>query len=217
MTLPLQLQAQLQVLTFLGTVALVGIGMLAAVAFALVDRRRHVALAAGGTVAVIGAYAAALVALGAAGRDRVLGPGEPKVFCEVDCHLAYTVTRVRVTPTAAGDRYTVTVRTHFDEHSVAPWRGDDPIYPNARRVRVVDAAGHAWNPGTRGGTALSAPLRPGESHESTFTFDLPAGVTAPRLELTEAAAITRLLVGHENSPLHGKTVMALGRGFAAGG
>ena len=210
-------QTQLEILAFLGTVALLGIGVLASVAFLIIARTRHAALAASATGAVALGYLAALVGLGAASRDRVLGPGEAKVFCEIDCHLAYSVSRVRVTPTAAGERYTVTVRTYFDERTIAPWRGDGALYPNPRRVRLVADRDRAWDPTTRDGTPLGTPLRPGESFESTFTFDLPSGVDAPRLELTEAAAVTRLIVGHENSPLHGKTLLALGRGFAAGG
>ena len=209
----LQAQAQLQVLAFLGTVALVGAGVLAAVAFTLASRRREAALAASGTLVVLGAYATALLALGAAGRDRVLGPGEAKVFCEIDCHLAYTVSRVRVQRDGAGERFAVTLRTYFDPRTIAPWRGDAPLYPNPRRVRVVDERGHAWTPSGRRGTALDTPLRPGESYETTFTFDLPADLSTPRLELTEAEPITRLIVGHENSPLHGKTLLALGRGW----
>jgi hypothetical protein len=204
--------AALQVLAFLGTVALSGVGVLAAVAFALAGRRQVAALAAGSTAALVGAYAAALLAFGALGRERVLGPGEAKVFCEIDCHLAYTVPRVRVD----GTRYLVTLRTHFDEHTIAPWRGDGPLYPNPRRVRVVDSLGRAWAPASVDGTPLDTPLRPGQSYETTLAFDLPADVAAPRLELTEADAVTRLLLGHENSPLHGKTLIALGRGFAAG-
>jgi hypothetical protein len=209
-------QTQLEILAFLGTVALIGVGALASVAFLLAARARHAVLAASATGAVAVGYLAALVGLGAVSRDRVLGPGEAKVFCEIDCHLAYSVSHVRVTPTPAGERYAVTVRTYFDERTIAPWRGDGALFPNPRRVRLVAEGDRAWNPVTRSGTPLGTPLRPGESFESTFTFDLPAGVAAPRLEVTEAAAITRLIVGHENSPLHGKTLLALGRGFAAG-
>ena len=109
------------------------------------------------------------------------------------------------------------VRTYFDERTIAPWRGEGLLYPNPRRVRAIDSAGREYPPIARGlsGTLLTTPLRPGESYTTTLAFDLPNDVVAPRLELTESDAVTRLLLGHENSPLHGKTLLALGRGFAS--
>jgi hypothetical protein len=222
----------LQVLSFLATIGVVGIGVLATVAFAIAARPRIARLTMGFTLAAVAAYGVALVSAGALSREHVLGPSESKVFCEIDCHLAYSVPRTRLTPTIGGARargtfYVVSVRTYFDEHTIAPWRGDGQLWPNPRRVRVVDSTGHRWAPDaaaqhaleTNGaaGTPIETPLRPGESYETTYVFDLPTGVVAPRLELTEADAVTRVLVGHENSPFHRKTLFALGRGFASGG
>jgi len=220
-----QLQTVLQVLTFLGAVALVGIGALAAVAFTLARRPGIATVAAAGAAAVAVAYGAALLVLGAASHQRVLGPGATKVFCEIDCHLAYRVTRVRTLSrlpdgarSARGRYYLVTLRTTFDERTISPRRGDGALWPNPRRARLVDARGRAWDVdaaataalGTAAGTAIETPLHPGESYETTLAFDLPADVAMPRLELTEAAAVTRLLLGHENSPFHAKTLLALG-------
>jgi hypothetical protein len=204
-----QTQTLLGILGFLGTVALVGIGVLAAIAFAVAGRVRVASIVAAGTVAVVALYAVALLGAGLLGRTRVLAPGAAKVFCEIDCHLAYDVAAVHVAPGTAGPRYLVTVRTRFDARTIAPWRGDGLLWPNPRRVRLVDARGHAWSPAAAAGTPLDTPLRPGQSYETTFAFDLPAAVDAPRLELTEAGVVTRLLVGHENSPLHGKTLLHL--------
>ena len=210
-----QSEAQLQILLLLGAVALVGVGVLATIALLIVDRRRGAARTAGATALVIGVYAAALLLTGAARDDRVLASGEAKVFCEIDCHLAYRVVRARAAASPDG-RLLVTVRTHFDERTVAPWRGPAPLRPSPRRARLVDDDGRAWNVAAVSGAPLDTPLRPGESYETTLAFDLPADVHAPRLELTEAAAVTRVIVGHENSPMHGKVLLPLEWGIASG-
>lgn len=207
--------AQLQLLAFLATVALVGACTLGAIGLAIAGRRRGAVLAAGAAVVAAGLYGGALLVLGATSRERVLAAGEPKVFCELDCHLAYTVARTESTPTAEGARYLVTLRTWFDPRTTSERRGDAELWPNPRRVRLVDARGGAWTPAETTGTPLDTRLRPGASYETTFAFDVPADVETPRLELTEAAAITRLVAGHENSPLHRKTLLALGNGVAA--
>jgi hypothetical protein len=220
-----QLHAVLGVLAFLATAALVVLGGVGSAALGLLGHRRGAVVGGGGAAALLLSYAIALVAAGLLGRgDRVLGPGAPKYFCEIDCHLAYNVVGVRTAPAvgaarARGRYWLVTVRTRFDERTIGARRGDGPLHPNPRRVRVVDAAGQAWDrdpAATRAlaatalaGTPLDSPLRPGESYETTLAFDLPADVAAPALELTEADGVTRLLVGHENSPLHGRTLLAL--------
>jgi hypothetical protein len=224
-------RAILQVLSFLATIGLVGVGVLACIAFAIAKRPSRARLAATLTVGVLAVYVVALLGVGAASDERVLGPGEPKVFCELDCHLSYTVPRVRLVSTigdarARGTYYLVTVRTYFDERTTAPWRGDGKLWPNPRGLRLVDSVGHAWEPDAiaqralmasdAAGTPIETPLRPGESYETTFAFDVPADVEAPRLEVFEDGPVTRLLIGHENSLLHRKTVFALGRGFATG-
>jgi len=45
-------------------------------------------------------------------------------------------------------------------------------------------------------------LRPGKSYLTTFVFDVPADARNPRLLITDVDLVTRLLVDHENSPLH---------------
>jgi hypothetical protein len=223
-----QLQAQLEILAFLGTIALTGGGVLATIALAVAGHRRGAGIAAGGLTAVVAGYAALLLAVGAFSRERVLHPGEAKVFCEIDCHLAYSVSGTRTASdvsgvhAARGTFWLVTLRTRFDERTIAPWRGDAPLSPNPRRVRLVDARGRAWpiDPAAQhalaaagaAGAPLDTPLRPGESYETTLAFDVPPDAASPSLELTEADPITRLIVGHENSLLHGKTLLALSPG-----
>jgi hypothetical protein len=62
-------------------------------------------------------------------------------------------------------------------------------------------------PGTS--APLNTPLGPGESYLTTFIFDVPADARNPRLLITDVDPVTRLLVDHENSPLHGKIYLAV--------
>ena len=55
------------------------------------------------------------------------------------------------------------------------------------------------------GMPLDTALRPGESYTTELVFDLPEGAREPVLLVIESSTATRFIVGHENSPLHGKT------------
>jgi hypothetical protein len=55
------------------------------------------------------------------------------------------------------------------------------------------------------GTAMTIPLRPGESYSTTLVFDLPTDIKNPTLLIREGESVTRLVIGHENSPFHKKT------------
>ena len=93
-------------------------------------------------------------------------------------------------------------------------RGDSPLRPNPRRVRVEDDRGHSYFPMGEGlralesegkaGIPLDHPLRPGESYSTSLVFDLPREVRSSRLLIAEDLLVTRLLIGHENSFLHKK-------------
>jgi hypothetical protein len=89
---------------------------------------------------------------------------------------------------------------------------------------VLDAEGRRYDPSAAGAqaledaeggpghsTPLSARLTPGESYETEFVFDLPAGVRSPRLFVGDPEGVERLLIGHENSLLHRKVFFALGK------
>jgi len=164
-----------------------------------------------------------LAFLGAAllSRDRTLEPGERKYFCEMDCHLAYSVAAA---PAAIGNHRTVTVRTWFDPDTISSFRGNGPLTPNPRVVYLVDEAGRRIEPSPLpapaalgGSTPLTRELRPGESYTTTFVFEVPPGFSRPRLFLGDAAGPENLLIGHENSPFHGKVYFRLDSGLASGG
>ena len=218
-----------------GVLAFLGFGFLELVAgvtalvlFARRKRRaaRRVVIVSGASA---GLYAAVLLVFSLASREQVAGRGDEKYFCEVDCHLAYSVVEVRESKslgsgpsrvTARGLYRIVTMRVRFDPETTSVHRPQDmSLTPNPRCVRVLDGSGRIYPPDPAGERALeiaegpSNPLTrsllPGESYTTRLVFDLPEKVEYPRLLVTESDWITRLVIGHENSPLHRKTSFRL--------
>ncbi len=213
--------APLVVLAFLGTIAVVALSLLAALLSLAARRWRLLRGALAVTAVALAGYALVLLAFSLASRETVLAPGEEKVFCEIDCHLAYAVTGARVEPSPVpareGDRLVVTVRTRFDERSISSTRGDAPLAPNSRVAFLADDEGRrsaplaTTGPGPAGSpfAPLTRPLRPGESYLTELTFALPARPQSCRLFLGSGDAETVVLIGHENSVLHRKAWFAL--------
>jgi hypothetical protein len=168
-------------------------------------------------------YAGSLLTFSLTSRDALLEPGQQKYLCEIDCHLAYSVEGVEVRKSlgagpgerkARGSFYVVTVRTWFDGKTVSAGRGNAPLRPNPRRVQVEDDNGRVYllseegqaalRSESKSGIPLDHALRPGESYSTSLAFDLPPGTRNPRLLIAEDLPVTRFLIGHENSFLHGK-------------
>lgn len=209
--------AALSILGFLGTMALLAV--LAVALVVMLARRnafaaRRVGLAMGG---IVGAYLLLLVGTSLASGARTVEPGNAKYFCEIDCHLAYSVVGSRRVPALGGARANgafevVTLKVWFDPGTTSARRDDSPLFPNPRAVRLVDGAGRSYAPSAAGLSALEAAegrqtplaqaLRPGESYITSLVFEIPAGARAPALLLTESSPVTHLLIGHENSLLH---------------
>ena len=222
--------AVLGVLAFLGFGFVEFLTLVSALVLFARRRSRAARRVLAGVLAAAGLYVAVLLAFSVASRDQVAGPGEEKYFCEVDCHLAYSVVDVRESKsvgngpsraTARGLYRVVTLRVRFDPETISLHRPKDmSLTPNPRFVRVVDASGTIYRPDTAGQNALetvegsSIPLtrslQPGESYTTRLVFDLPEKAREPRLLITESDWITRALIGHENSPLHRKTSFRLG-------
>ena len=68
--------------------------------------------------------------------------GSSKYFCEADCHIAYSIESVteastlgpETKPITAQGRFVIVrLKTWFDEYSIAPFRGNDPLTPDPRR------------------------------------------------------------------------------------
>jgi hypothetical protein len=169
-------------------------------------------------------YLALMLVFSFASRERVLARGEEKHFCELDCHLAYSVTDVREAKvlgtapdqiTATGMFRVITIRTRFDESTISRARGDRLLYPNSRVVTISDQDGKKYFPATSAqalldkshaaGTAFTIPLRPTETYSTTLVFDLPADIKSPTLLIQEGESLTHFVIGHENSFLHKKT------------
>jgi hypothetical protein len=175
-------------------------------------------------VLVAGLYLAVLLIFSFASSEKVLAQGKEKHFCEIDCHLAYSVTDAHETKvlgeapnqaTAAGMFRVVTIKTRFDETTIGRNRGDRLLYPNSRVVTISDANGTEYSPSAAAqsvleksqaaGTAMTVPLRPSETYSTTMVFDLPADIKNPTLLIHEGESLTHFVIGHENSFLHKKT------------
>ncbi len=218
------LSAPLGVMALLGTALIFVIAGLAFV-YTLIRRQfgaNRLVLAAAVLVAAL--YVGVMLLFAFASSEKVLARGQEKHFCEIDCHLAYSVTDVRETHILrapldqlipAGTFRVVTIKTRFDENTIGPNRGDALLYPNSRVVTISDDDGHQYFPSAEAavlldklhatGTAMTIPLRPGESYSTTLVFDLPADLKNPTLLVREGEWVTHLVIGHENSPLHKKT------------
>lgn len=220
--------AALGVLGFLGACFVLALlGLLAL--YALVrERYGRMRVTLFGLALVAVAYAGLVLVFSVKSEGRVLARGAEKYFCEIDCHLAYSVLGVGRTKAlgvggelkeAQGEFLVVTLRTRFDANTISPGRGESSLTPNPRAAFVRDAEGHAYAVSQEGRRALSTeggvgmpldtPLRPGESYTTELVFDLPVGARDPVLFVNESSPETRFIIGHENSPLHGKTEFGL--------
>ena len=168
----------------------------------------------------VGGYAALLLGASAAAEGRELAPGAEKYFCEIDCHLAYSVRALEPMGAAGNSElHVVTLRARFDPTTTSARRGDRPLHMNPRRVSLIDDAGREYRPSESGMRALEArrgpqpdfhrALRPGESADVPLVFALPHGARPARLLLTDAGWETRLMIGHENSPFHPRSAFVL--------
>ena len=163
------------------------------------------AMAAAASVGLV-LYVGMLVGYSARSEDVTLAPGQEKFFCEIDCHIGYTIVDVK----REGESVRVSLRTHFDERTIAPWRGNSPLTPVPRTIAAMDSEGRVYPAHQSGGPSLTTALRPGESYVSEFTFTLPLGARDARLLVaTDASFPERVLIGNENSFFHRKVLFRL--------
>jgi hypothetical protein len=181
---------------------------------------------------LLAGYGTTLLAASVASRDYVLSTGDEKYFCEIDCHLAYSLTSAERTKilaanpheqSASGEFYVITVRTRFDERTISPHRGDSPLTPSSRVITIVDDKGNTYPISAQGQqalenllgsrrTPLTTPLRPGESYVTQLAFDLPSGARGLKLLIaspTSPAWIGRVVIGDEDSIFHKKVYLRL--------
>ena len=207
------LAASVGALALLGTGFVLFVAALFLIQSLIVRKRRRAKIVLVTIVAVCGLYLAAILIFSIGSQEKLLTRGAEKHFCELDCHLAYSIVGARRTKTLAesakpasaqGIFAVVTIQTRFDETTIAPWRGNGLLYPNSRALTLIDERGNRYEPVSQSGTPLTNPLRPGESYTTDIVFDVPSEMKHARLLMNESDWITRLVIGHENSPLHKK-------------
>ena len=220
--------APIVVLLFFGAVFLTGVSILVLLYGSLRRSRLVAGIGAGGALIVIAGYGLLLCGVSLASSEKILPVGGWKYFCELDCHIGYSVSGVQTTaalgpevqPTSAQGRFVIVrMKVWFDEHTISPTRGDGPLTPNARRVVLVDPSGRTYARSSEGEAQLARvngeemtlrrPLRPGQSFVTDLVFDVPKHTSGLRLLITEDDPETRFIVGHENSLLHKKIFLSL--------
>ena len=215
--------APIVVLLFLGTCLLIGASFLLLFYGAARRSSLFARLGAGAAFTIAIGYLLLLSGVSFASSEKVLPAGGWKYFCEIDCHLAYSLagaqTAAALGPemqqiSARGKFIVVHVKTWFDERTISAHRGNGPLTPNPRKVVLVDDTGRSFAPSAESqaafvrlgnsSTPLTEPLRPGESYTTDFVFDVPKDARGLRLLVTEDDPESRLVIGHENSLLHKK-------------
>lgn len=203
--------APLAVLGFLGACGGLLLAVAALVIFWLARRRKFARYAAVTIAAGTIAYFALLLAFSLGSRTNILARGQEKYFCEIDCHLAYSVVDVKAQTGGNSNDYLVTLRTRFDETTTSPSRPKDaPLTPSPRDARLIDSTGRDYASVASSGTSLMTPLRPAESYTTQLEFHVPKGASGLRMLVnTTPGWPDRFVIGDENSWMHKKTYFAL--------
>jgi hypothetical protein len=206
--------APLAVMAFLAAAAGVVLA-LAAAAIAWFARKPKLARACLLTVSAGAAlYALLLFGFSLASRPQILTRTQEKYFCEIDCHLAYSLLDVKTEPAAGATHYVVTIRTRFDETTTSPTRPKDaPLTPSPRTVLLIDdSSHHQYRPVAVEGTPLETPLKPSDAYTTQLAFEVPPTANPKNLRLlitTTPGWPDLIVIGDENSLLHHKTYFAL--------
>jgi hypothetical protein len=215
--------APIVVLLFLGTGLLLGVSFLVLFYGAARQSSFFARLGGGAVLTIVAGYLLLLSSVSFASSEKVLPAGGWKYFCEIDCHLAYSLVGAQTAAALGPEMQQISphgkfvvlrVKTWFDEHTISAHRGDGPLTPNARKVVLLDDTGRSFAPSSESqaafarlgnsSTPITKPLRPGESYTTDFVFDVPKDARGLRLLITEDDPETRLVIGHENSLLHKK-------------
>ena len=170
---------------------------------------RFVALLAG----VLVAYGAALVLASSLSSDRPLALGERRCFDDW-CVAASGVRRVAGSAEHRDDALLVVTLAVSSRAARISQR------PDAPRFWVVDAAGRrydvsppdqlAWAMAHGPSRPVDDQIGPGESFTTPLVFVLPATAPVPHLVVAEGPPwLGLLLIGGEDSPFHGRTVVPL--------
>src|SRR5512142_42761 len=178
------LPAVLQVLIFLAAAMLAGVLVLVSL-YGFGRKKSWAKMTLALLTGEVGLYLLLLAGFSIFSRQRILARGEEKYFCEIDCHLAYSIADAQWTGEGPGRKLEVTVRTRFDANTISPRRPKDaPLSPNPRNVALLDGTGHSWTSSRIEGTPLTRELIPGESYTTTLTFPVTQEASDFRLSIT---------------------------------
>jgi hypothetical protein len=214
MSTNVNLAAPVGALALLGTAFLLFVAALLLIQSLIVRKRGRAKFALIAMLIIAGTYLAAILIFSFASHERVLARGQEKHFCEIDCHLAYSIVNTREAKTIGdppnqsttnGTFIVITIKTRFDETTTSLSRGNGLLYPNSRALTLIDDRGNVYGPAAQFGTPLTTALRPGDSYTTDVAFDVPAKAKPATLLMNEGDWITHFVIGHENSPLHKKT------------
>ena len=201
--------APLQVFAFLGTGMLAGVLVLVSL-YGFARRKSWAKKTFRVLVAGVSSYLLLLAGFSGFSHQQTLPLGQEKYFCEIDCHLAYSIADVRWAGDGPTRTLKITLRTRFDERTVSPRRPKNaPLMPNPRRVVLVDAEGNSLPPLSISGTPLTTELTPGQSYLTTFAFSGLRALFGERLLITSSDGPMALLIGNEMSWWHKKTYLGL--------
>jgi hypothetical protein len=205
--------APLSALAFLGLLTMLMLSLALAIGFAFGRQNKALKLTASFTMIAVSGYAVMVLLFSVASQTVVLASGQEKYFCEIDCHLAYSVVKAgyEPDPKVEGDiRYVVELQTRFDPTTISARRGNGPLTPSPRDVVIVDGAGRVYRPAEIQGQPLLTPLRPGEAYRTKLIFEVQAMAAHPFLWVhTKAEAPEWMMIGNELSPLHRKVFFEL--------
>jgi xanthosine utilization system XapX-like protein len=208
------LAAPLGALALLATAVLLFLTTIVLLQSLIVRRPARTKIALLGLLGIAAGYTTAMLMFSFSSRENVLARNQEKHFCELDCHLAYSIVNSTQAKTfadadhqiSAGGQFTIiTIKTRFDERTTGAGRGNGLLYPNGRSLSLLDEDGNRYAPVAMSGAPLTSPLRPSESYTTDVAFDLPVNAKAASLLINEDAWPTILVIGHENSLLHKKT------------
>jgi hypothetical protein len=200
--------APLQVLAFLGSATLAGVLVLVSL-YGFARKKAWAKKALGTLAGGVGLYFLLMAGFSMFSHEQTLPRGQEKYFCEIDCHLAYSVADVEWVGNGPTRALAVTVRTRFDESTISAHRPKDaPLMPNPRKVVLVDGAAHSYAHSGVEGTPLTKELIPGQSYTTTLTFPVTHADSSLRLLITSTDGPMMLLIGNEMSWGHKKTYLA---------
>jgi hypothetical protein len=208
------LAAPIGALALLGTAFLLFVAAAILIQSLIVRKRGRAKIVVLAILLIAGAYLAAILIFSLSSHERVLARGQEKHFCEIDCHLAYSIVNttqaktIGVAPNqrnAQGQFTVITVKTRFDETTTSLQRGNALLYPNSRALTLIDDRGNRYGPSSQFGTPFTTPLQPGDSYTTDVAFDLPTNIKPATLLINEGEWVTHFVIGHENSPLHRQT------------